>query len=102
MAAKKSSPFIIGVALFVIGILLLLQALNIASIAQKWWLPIILILVGAMVIMNIKKGTVNILGWICLIYGAVLLLMAFNLFHIAFLWKLSPAYVLLFGLILLL
>ncbi|MFC2155780.1 hypothetical protein ACFLRB_04740 [Acidobacteriota bacterium] len=102
MAAKKNSPFIIGLALTVIGIILLLQALNIASIAQKWWLPIILILVGAMVIMNIKKGIVNILGWICLIYGAVLLLMAFNLFQIAFLWRLTPAFWLLFGFILLL
>lgn len=102
MAEKKTSPFFIGLALVVIGIIELLGTLKILVINPLWWWAIILIIVGVLVIINIKKGTVCILGWICLVYGVVLLLMAIGLFHVVFILNLHPAAYILFGLILLL
>jgi len=100
--AKKGSAFYIGLALLVIGIISLLVALNVISPFHQWWLPIILIIVGILVIIN-RKDICNILGWICLVYGVVLLLMAIGLFHVAFLWQISmPVFFILFGLILIL
>lgn len=101
MGTKKGIPLFIGLALLAIGFISLLATFNVVSISKTWWLPIILIIVGILVIMN-SKGNVNILGWICLVYGAVLLLMTIGLFNIAFLWKLAPVSWILFGLILIL
>jgi hypothetical protein len=101
MATKKGSPFYIGLALLVIGFLSLLEHLNVISPFQKWWLPIILIIVGILVVMS-RKGIVNILGWICVVYGALLLLMTLGVFSLAFLVQILPIYWILFGLILLL
>jgi hypothetical protein len=101
MTKKKSTTFYIGLALLAIGIIILLQVLGIVIISQKWWLPVILIAVGLLVILG-RKGPVGILGWIGFLYGAVLLLMAIGLFDIALLWQLSATYPLLFGLILIL
>jgi len=101
MATKKGSAYYIGLALIVIGIISLLVALNVISPFQEWWLPIILIIVGILVIMN-RKGTCNILGWICIVYGALLLLMTLGVFSVAFLWQISPIFFILFGLILIL
>ena len=101
MATKKGSAYYIGLALLVIGIISLLVALNVISPFQEWWLPIILILVGILVIMN-RKGLCNILGWICIAYGALLLLMTLGVFSVAFLWQISPIFFILFGLILIL
>ena len=100
--AKKGSAFYIGLALLVIGIISLLVALNVISPFHQWWLPIILIIVGILVIIN-RKDICNILGWICLVYGVVLLLMAIGLFHVAFLWQIADAvFFILLGLILIL
>ena len=100
--AKKGSAFFIGLALLVIGIISLLVALNVISPFHQWWLPIILIIVGILVIIN-RKDICNILGWICLVYGVVLLLMAIGLFHVAFLSHIADAvFFILFGLILIL
>lgn len=102
MATKKGSGFYIGLALLVIGIISLLVALNAISDFSKWWLPIILIIVGILVIMN-RKDICNILGWICLVYGVVLLLMALGVFYVAFLVDIAMAVLfILFGLILIL
>jgi len=101
MATKKGSPFYIGLALLVIGIISLLEHLDVISPFQKWWLPIILIIVGILVVMS-RKGIVNILGWICVAYGALLLLMTLGVFSLAFLVQILPIYWILFGLILLL
>lgn len=101
MAAKKGVTLYIALALIVIGIIGLLQTLGVMDIAKTWWLPIILIVVGLLVIIG-RKGPVGILGWVCLIYGAVLLLMTIGLFQVAFLWRIAAAYPILFGLILIL
>lgn len=101
MATKKSTSFYIGLALLAAGTIVLLQVLGIVFIAQKWWLPVILVVVGLLVILG-RKGPVVILGWIGFLYGAVLLLMAIGLFNINILWQLSAAYPLLFGLMLIL
>lgn len=101
MAAKKGTTFYIGLALVVIGVLQLLHSLGAIKPFQHWWVPIILIIVGILVIIN-RKGTVNILGWICLIYGGLLLLTTLGLFSLPILWQLTPAYWILFGLILIL
>ncbi len=101
MANKKGSAFYIGVALIIIGIITLLQALGVWGDFHAWWMPIILILVGIMVIVS-AKGITNILGWICLIYGVILLLMTIGLFYVAFLWQISSIGWILFGLILIL
>jgi uncharacterized membrane protein HdeD (DUF308 family) len=101
MSAKKSSQVVIGLALLVMGIISLLEVFNVLKPFQQWWLPIILIIVGVLVILNNKKGFSFILGCLCLVYGVLLLLMTFNLFSIAFLWKILPIYWVLFGLILL-
>jgi hypothetical protein len=102
MATKKGSAFFIGLALLVIGIITLLVALNVISPFHEWWLPIILIIVGILVIMN-RKDICNVLGWICLVYGVVLLLMTLGVFHVAFLWDIAMAvFFILFGLILIL
>ena len=101
MASKKNNTFIIGLAMLAIGIFSLLERLAIVSPFQAWWLPVILIVVGLLVVLSSKK-TVYLLGWICMITGAVLLLMTVGLFHIPVLWKISTAYPLLFGLILIL
>jgi hypothetical protein len=101
MANKKGSAFYIGLALVVIGIISLLEALGVFGPFQNWWLPIILIIVGVLVILN-RKDVVNILGWICLIYGALLLLMTLGVFSLAFLWQISAIAWILFGLILIL
>ena len=100
--AKKGSAFYIGLALLVIGIISLLVALNVISQFQDWWLPIILIIIGILVIIN-RKDICNILGWICLVYGVVLLLMAIGLFHVAFLSQIAYGVLfILLGLILIL
>jgi hypothetical protein len=100
--AKKGSAFYIGLALLVIGIISLLVALNVISQFQDWWLPIILIIIGILVIIN-RKDICNILGWICLVYGVVLLLMTLGLFYVAFLWHIADAvFFILLGLILIL
>lgn len=101
MATKKNNKFYIGLALLAIGIFTLLENLAIVSRFQAWWVPVILIVVGILVVLSSKK-TVYLLGWICLIYGAVLLLMTIGLFHFPILWEISTAYPLLFGLILIL
>jgi hypothetical protein len=100
--AKKGSAFYIGLALLVIGIISLLEVFDVISPFHHWWLPIILIIIGILVIIN-RKDICNILGWICLVYGVVLLLMTIGLFHVAFLWQISmPVFFILFGLILIL
>lgn len=102
MANKKGSAFFIALALIIIGIITLLQALGVWGDFSQWWIPIILILVGIMVIIK-TKAIVQILGWICLIYGVILLLMTLGLFYILFLWTISkPVLWILFGLILIL
>ena len=101
MATKKSTTFYIGLALLIIGAIVLLQVLGIFFISQKWWLPVILLVVGLLVVLG-RKGPAGILGWISFLYGAVLLLMAIGLFNINLLWQLSAAYPLLFGLMLIL
>ena len=101
MAAKKGMTLYIGLTLLVIGVIELLGTLNIWHIGKSWWLPILLIILGLLVITG-AKGTVNIMGWICLVYGLVLLLMTIGLFQVAFLWQLGPVSFILFALILLL
>jgi hypothetical protein len=102
MATKKGSAFYIGLALLVIGIISLLVALNVLKPFHEWWVPIILIIIGILVIIN-NKGICNILGWICLVYGVVLLLMTLGLFYVAFLWQIADAvFFILLGLILIL
>jgi hypothetical protein len=101
MASKKNVASTIGLALVAIGIISLLQALEAVGHFQIWWLPIILICVGILVIINGKK-IVHILGWVCLVYGALLLLITMGLFNIPLLWELKSVIWLLFGLIILL
>ena len=101
MAAKKSVTLYIALALLVMGVIELLNTFGIVNIGKAWWLPIILILVGLLVIIS-AKGMTHILGWICLVYGAILILMTMGLFQVAFLWKIAPASLILFGLILML
>lgn len=101
MATKKSNTFAIGLALLFIGIFNLLESLSLVSRFRQWWLPVILIVVGILVVLSSKK-TVYLLGWICMVYGALLLLMTVGLLSIPILQKISTAYPLLFGLILIL
>jgi|GEM_PF-2557446 len=101
MADKKGSPTHIGLALLVIGILGLLESLNVFTSFKQWWMPIIMVIVGIMVIID-RKGVVNILGWILLIYGILILLMVIGLFSLTFLMQIMPISWILFGLILLL
>jgi hypothetical protein len=101
MAEKKVSVTTIGLAMLIFGTLSLLESTGVFSPFRNWWLPVILIVVGLLVVLN-RKGTVRILGWLCLGYGAVLLLMAMGLFHLTFLWQISPIAWIFFGLFLLL
>ncbi|UCH97341.1 MAG: hypothetical protein JSV88_10955 [Candidatus Aminicenantes bacterium] len=101
MATKENCTFYIGLALLVIGIISLLESFSVFKTFQSWWLPIILIIIGILVITT-RKGIVGILGGICLVYGALLLLMTLGVFSVAFLWQLHPVSWILFGLILLL
>ncbi|MCI0470558.1 MAG: hypothetical protein L0Y73_02760 [Candidatus Aminicenantes bacterium] len=101
MSTNKNSQWIIGLALLVMGIISLLGSFNVSIPFHKFWIPVILIIVGVLVILLIKRGFSFILGCICLVYGVLLLLMTLNLFNIAFLWKILPIYWILFGLILL-
>ena len=101
MKIKKGTSFFVAVALIAIGALLLLESWNILRHSRQWWLPIILIGLGILVIMT-SKGVVNILGWVLAVYGALLFLMAAGILNLPFLNELQPGIWILFGLILLL
>ncbi len=101
MTNKKSSSLYIGLALVVIGAISLLNTLGRLHLSKSWWLPIILMIIGLMVIIT-RRGLVSILGWLCLVFGGLLLLGTLNLIHVLFLWELEAVSWVLFGLILIL
>ncbi len=102
MATKKSSAFHIGMALIFIGIFSLLEFYNVTRSFRGWWLPIILIIVGILVITS-RRDITNILGWVCLVYGVLLLLATLGVLSVTFLWQIAiPVLLILFGLILIL
>lgn len=101
MATRKNNVFTIGLALGIIGVISLLEVLTIISPYRGWWLPVILIVVGILVVLRSRR-TVYFLGWLSMVFGAGLLLTTIGLFHLPVLWKIASAYPLLFGLILIL